>query len=56
MASLNKRVTTDVYDLNHFPALREKFTIMSVPCFIINDGALNFGKKNVSQLLDFLEA
>ena len=56
VASLNKRVTTDVYDLNHFPALREKFTIMSVPCFIINDGALNFGKKNVSQLLDILEA
>lgn len=56
VASLTPRVTTDVYDLNHFPALREKYNVMSVPCFIINDGALNFGKKNVSQLLDLLEA
>ncbi len=56
VASLNPRVTTDVYDLNHFPALREKYKVMSVPCFIINDGALHFGKKNVSQLLDLLEA
>lgn len=55
VASLNPRVTTDVYDLNHFPALREKYNVMSVPCFVLNDGALHFGKKNVDQLLDLLE-
>ena len=56
VASLNPRVTTDVYDLNHFPALREKYNVMSVPCFVLNDGELHFGKKNVEQLLDLLEA
>ncbi|MGP1367050.1 MAG: FAD-dependent oxidoreductase [Schwartzia sp. (in: firmicutes)] len=55
VASLNPRVTTDIYDLNHFPALREKYNVMSVPCFVLNDGALHFGKKNVDQLLDILE-
>lgn len=55
VASLNPRVTTDIYDLNHFPALREKYNVMSVPCFVLNDGALHFGKKNVDQLLDLLE-
>lgn len=55
IASLSPRVTTDVYDLNHFPDLREKYNVMSVPCFMFNDGALHFGKKNVPQLLDLLE-
>ena len=54
IASLNPKVSTEVYDLNHFPALRDKYQIMSVPCMVINDGKPNFGKKDISQVLDLI--
>lgn len=56
IASLNNHVKTDIYDLAHFPAMREKYNVMSVPCYVINDGKPMFGKKNIEQLMDVLEA
>lgn len=55
IASLNRNVTAEVFDINHFAGLKEKYKIMSVPCFIINDGSANFGKKNIGQLLDIID-
>lgn len=54
IASVSPNVTTEVYDLNHFPDLRDKYQIMSVPCMVINDGKPNFGKKDISQVLDLI--
>ena len=55
IASLNPNVTAEVYDLNHFPALKNQYQVMSVPCLVINKGEkISFGKKNVKQLLEFL--
>ena len=54
IASLNPKVSTEVYDLNHFPDLRDKYQIMSVPCMVIDDGKPNFGKKDISQVLDLI--
>ena len=55
IAALNDRVTAEVYDLNHFPALRDKYNVMSVPCLVINDGEhITFGKKNIRQLTQLL--
>jgi thioredoxin reductase (NADPH) len=49
-------VTAQVYDLTHFPMLREQYNVMSVPCLVINDGEkISFGKKNIRQLLDLLK-
>ncbi|MBO5070684.1 MAG: FAD-dependent oxidoreductase [Roseburia sp.] len=54
LAAENPNVTAQVYDLNHFPELRERYNVMSVPCLIINDGEqITFGKKNIRQLLEF---
>ena len=50
LASANSKVTAEVYDLNHFPALREQYKVMSVPCLVMNDIHVSFGKKNVQQL------
>ena len=51
----NPCITAQVYDLNHFPDLREKYQVMSVPCLVINGGErVSFGKKNVRQLLELL--
>lgn len=48
-------ITAQVYDLNHFPDLREKYQVMSVPCLVVNDGEqVSFGKKNIRQLLELL--
>jgi len=56
IAAANERVRAEVYDLNHFPELREKYNVMSVPCLVIDDGAVvTFGKKNIRQLVDILK-
>jgi thioredoxin reductase (NADPH) len=54
MAAENPLITAEVYDLNHFPTLREQYQVMSVPCLVINDDIVSFGKKSIRQLLDLL--
>ncbi|NLL37220.1 MAG: FAD-dependent oxidoreductase, partial [Fretibacterium sp.] len=54
IASLNDRVTAEVYDLNHFPALQKQYKVMSVPCLILNNKEVSFGKKNLAQLLELI--
>lgn len=57
VAAENPNVTAEVYDVNHFSELRERYNVMSVPCLIVNDGeTVTFGKKNVRQLLEVLNA
>ena len=56
IAADNENVTADVYDLQYYPSLKEKYNIMSVPCLIINDDEVHFGKKSVSNLLDIFHA
>ena len=41
-----------MYDINHFGALKEKHNVMSVPCLVIDEDRVTFGKKNIPQLLD----
>ena len=55
IAAENSNVTAEVFDISHFPELREKYNVMSVPCLVINDGEkISFGKKNIRQLLEIL--
>ena len=56
IAAENRNVTAEVYDLNHFPELRNKFKVMSVPCLVVNEGeTVTFGKKNIRQLIELLK-
>jgi thioredoxin reductase (NADPH) len=56
IAALNEEVTAEVYDLTHFPEIRDKYNVMSVPCLVINGGeTVTFGKKNIRQLLELLK-
>lgn len=53
IAAQSDKVTAEVYDLNHFPDLKDRYKVMSVPCLVINNGEkITFGKKNIRQLLD----
>ena len=54
IASLNPKVSVDVYDLNHFADMKTRYNVMSVPCFVINEGAPMFGKKKIEELLDII--
>ena len=54
LAAKNPHIKAAAYDINHFPQLKDEFKVMSVPCLIVNDSIVSFGKKNVSQVLDFI--
>ena len=55
VAAENPNITAQVYDLNLFPDLREKYQVMSVPCLVVNSGEqVSFGKKSIRQLLELL--
>lgn len=55
IAAEHPDVSADVYDLNHFPEMKDKYQVMSVPCMVINGEKPSFGKKNIRQVLDLLE-
>ncbi len=56
IAADNENVSVDVYDLAHYPEMQSEHNIMSVPCMIVNEGKLHFGKKSLSDILTILGA
>lgn len=54
MASMSDNISAEVYDINHFFDLRERYNVMSVPCLVLNDEHIAFGRKNVSQLVEWV--
>ena len=55
IAATNPNVTAHVYDIRHFENLKNQYNVMSVPCLVVNDEKLSFGKKNVEQVLAFIQ-
>ena len=57
IAAENDHITAQVYDLNHFQEIKDRYHVMSVPCLVLGDGeTVSFGKKNIRQLLELLGA
>ena len=56
IAAGNPNVTAHVYDIRHFENLKSRYNVMSVPCMIVNDDEVSFGKKNVPQILAVLHS
>ena len=54
IAAENPNVTAHVYDIRHFEKLKNQYNVMSVPCMVIDDDKVLFGKKNMSQILEML--
>jgi len=54
IAAANPNVTAHVYDIRHFENLKNQYNVMSVPCMVINDDKVSFGKKYISQILEEL--
>ena len=56
IAARNINISTHVYDLQHFEGLKNQYNVMSVPCMIINEKQVFFGKKNIQQILELLKS
>lgn len=54
IAAENPHVSAEVYDIHHFEKLKNRYKVMSVPCLVINDEKVSFGKKNIQQVMDML--
>ena len=54
LAAANPHITAEVYDINHFADIKDRYKVMSVPCLVINDEKISFGKKNIRQVADML--
>lgn len=54
IAAKNKNITAEIYDIHHFEKIRQKYNVMSVPCILINDTDVSFGKKNIEQILELI--
>ena len=54
IAALSPKITAHVYDIRHFEGLKNQYNVMSVPCLVINDSQIHFGKKNLQQVLQLL--
>ena len=54
IAAENDLVQAEAYDVNHFETLKKRYNVMSVPCLILNDERVFFGKKSLKQLVELL--
>jgi thioredoxin reductase (NADPH) len=55
IAAKNPNVSAHVYDIHHFEDLKNRFKVMSVPCMVVNDRDVFFGKKTIQQVLDLIK-
>jgi len=54
IAAESPHVTAEVYDIHHFEELKKRYHVMSVPCLVINNEQVSFGKKNIQQVLELI--
>lgn len=54
IAAVGENINAEVYDIQHNESLKNKYNVMSVPCMVINDEQVHFGKKSMQQILEIL--
>ena len=54
IAAANSNITAHVYDIRYFEGLKNQYKVMSVPCMVVNDRDVFFGKKSIQQVLDLI--
>ena len=55
IAAENPKVTAHVYDIRHFENLKNQYKVMSVPCLVINNNKVFFGKKSIHKIIELLK-
>ena len=56
IAAANPNITAHVYDIRHFEGMKNQYNVMSVPCMVVNDDQIFFGKKTMQQILHLLKS
>jgi thioredoxin reductase (NADPH) len=56
LAAANPNITAHAYDIRHFEELKNRYKVMSVPCMIVNDETVSFGKKALHEILQLIES
>lgn len=54
IAAENPNITAHVYDIRHFEYLKNQYNVMSVPCLVVDENKVSFGKKNIHEILKLL--
>lgn len=54
LAIVSEGISAEVFDVSRFPDMVEKYSVKGVPCMIINDEAVHFGRKEIDQLFSLL--
>ncbi len=52
----NQQIESHIYDLAHYPEYKEQYNIMSVPCIVIDQKKVVFGKKSLEELIELIES
>ncbi len=55
LAALSPHIKAAMFDIQHFPEIKKQYKIMSVPCMVINDKDVHFGKKNIAEIASFIK-
>lgn len=55
IALSNDRIMAEIFDISHFPKLRRRYNLRSVPALIINDEKLIRGRMDAAQMLHAIE-
>ena len=55
IAAANPNVIAHVYDIHNFENIKNQYNVMSVPCMVLNNENVFFGKKNIQQLLSLIK-
>ena len=55
IAAENPQVTAEIYDVMLYPSYQKRYKVMSVPCLVVNEEHVAFGRKTLPELLDYLD-
>lgn len=57
IAACNSSVSVDVYDIAHYPELKARYNVMSVPCIVVNNrDDVAFGRKDIDAMLELMRS
>ncbi len=51
----NSSIKTHIYDLSHYPKYKQQYNIMSVPCIVVDENKVYFGKKSIEDMIVLLK-
>lgn len=55
IAAISDSISAWMYDLAKFPEYKERYSIMAVPCMVLDGEQTYFGKKSLEELVEILE-